>query len=240
MSLTIAQIIEKARSVAGNELQNSAGESFVPDEAITIELAPIIRKINSKFGSATGLKEVFLTVVADQQDYAFSAVASDVKTITEVMRSGADVPAGSILGGGYVDPAPFNDASNMRGVIPAGLQPEVFDDIIAQHRWRAADEFSWETFGTTLRLFPPPVSGEVIAIRYVTTGSSVDTIPDTCETLLVYAAVAALFDGELNRINRTRVTTKQFTDADAIRSKMCRDQRDYYQKKYQGELSEVK
>lgn len=241
MAITEANIILKARTITGNEITNTAGENHVPDEAIRVELGATIRKITQKFGDSSALKEVRLTVVAGQQDYELSAIASDVSSVFEVLRSDANVSAGAVIGGNTLSDTPYNlPGFGAEAIIPSGFQDDVFEDIIAGRRSRVRDRFSWEPVGTKIRLYPPPTSAsEVIVVQYYATGSTISDLPEQCENLLVYAAVVAIFDCELNRLNRTRVATRAYGEADMIRQRTLMEQRKAYQSKYDSEWTEL-
>jgi len=242
MGITQSEVILKARDITGNQIENREGEGFVPDEAIIVELQPTIRRISQKFGDSSVLKEVRLSITAFQQDYAFSAIAADVKEVRDVLRADAHFDPGLIISPVGTRNDPYNITSlGQTAVIPAGLQDDTFADILAQRRFRRAEQYSWETFGTTLRLYPPPQTNElVVVVKYLSTGGTIEDIPEQCEMLLVYAAVIALIDGELNRLNRTRVVTRNYGEADAERTKFLQKQVLRYQEKYNQEWSDLR
>jgi hypothetical protein len=238
----LTTIIERARDITGNKVDRSLNEVGIPDEAIEAELLPYIRDLNKIYGTSSGVKEIRFTTTANQQNYSILAdVGTDVQQITEVLQSDAHYPDYVLgmdssfltLGGDRA----FNP--DIQSVVPAGLQGDVFRTIVDQQRAERASRYSWDTVGDTLRLYPPPGPPQTVSVKYVSTGSSIGTLPTETENALTYAAVVAICDGVLNRISADRAVSKAWGEADLMRIKTVQSQRDRYEKKYLAEFQSL-
>lgn len=241
MPLTTAAVIQKARDITGNHKDRSPAEIHIPDEAIQVDLASTIRLLNKRYGLDDGLKEVECTAVANQQDYTITSfVGSDVQTITEVLREGAHTPE-TVLGTDEQDYLNRNLSTNgRRAVIPSGYQQDVFDSMVQTMRYNRNDRYSWEIIEGKLRLFPKPSYAEKMSVRYISTGASIASLPNECETTLVYAACRAIIDCILNRMGMDRATQKAFGDTDMNRIKTLSEQRDRYSRMMNEELANIR
>ncbi len=239
--ITKTDIFLRARQIVGNKIGRSAAEQDVPDEAIEAELKTAVRDLNAA-NPGSALRDVTFTATAGVQDYLIvTYVGDDVYKIQDVWRGGAFTPD-------YLldDSEPRLDprvSSSAATVIHPGLQADVFRTIIQQQR---ADRFDrlggWEEApGGKLRLMPPPVDAEIIAVRYVATGYAISDLPASAEQALVYAACVCLLNGMINRIGGDKVSVEvQRLGTTDQRIKLLEKQRDYYEQKYQDELARAR
>jgi hypothetical protein len=234
-----ADIITKAREITGNKPDRSAAELEVPDAAITAEMARSIRDLNRIYGSASSVKEVKFHPVANQQDYAIATyVGSDVYRIDLVLRSNQDYPAGTLVDTSKV-PQRYQNLNNQ--VIHPGLQQDVFDTIEQMARASRADECDFEEIGGNLRLFPTPTdAAEWVYVRYTATGYSISTLPDETESALIFAAVVAILNCQLNRLNSDRFSTRNQGETTDQRVRVLERQRDEYKASYLSELASLR
>ncbi len=243
MSLSKTQIIQRAREITGNKEDRSPAETTIPDAAIEADLKSAIRELNSAFGatSNSAQKDVMFTATAGIQDYDITLrVGTDVYRIEEVWRSSCFTP----------DFVLFDDRMRINGttgfnatnaaVIQPGMQSSVFRTIIEMARSERADrQGGWEQApGNILRLMPPPLDAEIIAVRYIASAFSIETLPDEAEQALVYAACVSILDASINRIASDKVTHQilQVRTTDQ-RIKMLADQRTRYEALYEAELN---
>jgi hypothetical protein len=243
MSLNLTTVKLRARQITGVKIGRSPAETDVPDEAIEADLVTATRELNGAF-AGTALKETIFTATAGVQDYSIEDnVGDDVLRISEVRRSSAYTPDLILPDQDLrLDHSGRFNAGNS-SVIDPGLQGETFRVIIQQARAaRAERQDGWaEAPGGLLRLMPPPIDAEVIAVEYVATGSDVTTLPDRAEQAMVYAACVALLNGAINRIGQDKVTSEVLRlGSTDNRIKTLRDQRDYYERKYENELENAK
>jgi hypothetical protein len=159
-----------------------------------------------------------------------------VYEVIEVIRSAAYLPDGIL--GNEIDPQ-----TGLRygsSTIPQGYQGDAMDVILAQWRNRRADAFDWEVVNnSTLRLMPTPMFAEAVAVRYVTSAYTIDTLPVNTESVLVFAACVAILNGIINRINSSRQTTDTYGQAQTERLKTLAAQRDYYQGAFDKEFGRL-
>jgi hypothetical protein len=243
MPLSDAAIIESAREITGNQISRQAGSTHAPDAAITAALQPLIRELNRHYGTTTGVKEAWFTATAAQQDYTIATVVgADVFRITDVRRSGEQVPA-SAIAAHDVDPRTGLPMTN-RAAVDWGYETAVPAVILGQEQARRSALYEWEVVsGTTLRLIPVPDAEEEIYVRYVATGFGIDTLPVDCETCLVYGACMAILDAHLNRINSAKWEAKQdaLTGATTQQARVLavKEQRDRYEELYEREFRKL-
>ncbi|MGE5610990.1 MAG: hypothetical protein ACM359_17200 [Bacillota bacterium] len=232
-----ATIIDKARQITGNKMDNAVGETFIPDDAIAAAIAPAVRDLNTIYGTATGLKEFTFTATPGVQDYDLQAtLGADVYEVMEVIRSAAYLADGLL--GDEIDPQTGLRFGN--SAIPQGYQGDAMDVILAQWRKRRTDAFDWEVVNnTTLRLMPAPMFAEAISVRYVTSAYTIDTLPANTESVLLFAACVAILNGIINRINSSRQTTDTYGQAQTERLNNLVSQRDYYQGAFEKEFGRL-
>jgi hypothetical protein len=258
MAFTTDQVIQAARDILGVVDDKALAERNVPDQAVRPGLRPAIRELN-RVTRSSGRKEAAFNTVANQQDYLLTSICSggvdDVARLDgKVLRESAHVPD-DILSPGAVDPRtglPLRGAGGT--AIPMGYQGAAADVIVQQERWRHDDDFDEEivTLGGVryLRLFPTPEVVERAVMIYVTSGASIDTLPDTAQTAMEYAAVVALCDAMINRVN-SQMPVFAGTNfggdggggsgpASAERVKVMRAQRDRYEQLYLQELAQLR
>lgn len=240
--MTEAEIIEGARRILGNREEASVGEWAVPDEGVTEALRENVEDLNKAFGTSAGRKEITFTAAGGVQDYVVAThVGTDVASIDDVIRSGAFVADGSL--GGYGEE---RDAAGRRvhgGYVPVGFQPEAMQSIEGIHRWLQQDRYHWEIAYPggvkTLRLMPVPSGEEVVSVRYTTTTSGIETLPDTARSALIYAACVAMLDAQINRTNGERTHVRGAEDATLDRVKILERQRERYEAKYRAAFAKI-
>ncbi len=242
MAISEADIIEAARQRVGNKPEISVAEQFVPDEAILDEMSDYVVECNNVFGSVNGLgkKEVQFSLFQGQQHYSVSdVIGDDVREIKEVLRSDAYI-SDSFLEPTMVDPrtgVPMARAA----FIDKAYQQDVLDETVAMQRWRRTDLYSWERISLnsvdTLRLMPPPTDTGIVVVSYITTGESIDDLPDQAYDALVNAASMAILDCMLNRVNSNPQGTDETTRDRRYWIEMVERQRDRYEARYRRSLT---
>jgi len=239
---TQAEVISAARQILGNKDTVVVGEQKVPDEAVALGMAPYVRRLNKQFGNAAGRKEAFFDAVPNQQDYLLSTVlGNDVSSVEEVVRS-AEGLAADAFGPVEIDARDGTPLAS-GGVIPYGGQSDAMETILAQARYRRAEQFSWKiaypAAGKSIRLMPCPTAVEKVYVSYVTTAGSIETLPDEAADALNYAACVAMLDAMINRINseRPKSAVGPVGDARDTQVKVLMQQRERYEALYQGELA---
>lgn len=238
--MDLSTIIQAARDITGNEKTMAAGDQFVPDEAIETDLTPIIRILNNRFGNVSGKKETIFNTIAGQQDYLISTyVGTDVERISKVMREGSFVPDYFLGAGDGVDILNYGGPTNQAPIIPAGFQANTFDVIVQMNRSEVADRFDWEEFQGKIRLYPVPTRDEVIAVQYVSTGSSIDTLPEKTMAALTYAAVVAIIDSGIMRMGHNKALNRAYGEGDANPMDAWLTMRNIYAGKLESEMGSL-
>lgn len=234
-----SDIITKAREITGNKEDRSVSEVQIPDAAITADLVPVVRELNRIYGTTSSAKEVKFHPVAGQQDYSIATyVGNDVYRIEEVLRSEQDFPVGALNQSSII---PWKYVEVTEETIPSGLQGDTFRAIENAQRFERADGYSWQQFGSLLRLFPVPESAaEWVYVQYTATGFSMSTLPDETEPALVFAACVAILNCELNRISSNRFVSKVSGESSELRIKTLREQRNEYRTKMLAEFGNLR
>lgn len=241
MSLIQADIITAAREITGDKASEAAADLHVTDAAIIEEMVPAVRELHHRFGTLAARAEAFFLAEASRQDYALSELAADASDVWDVRRSGAYLPDSGWYGA--VD-ARTGAGGAAYGMIPAGLQGDVFDVMEQQRRYRFDDSFTWEVVnksdGAYLRLMPPPREGERVVVVYLAGGGSMATLPDKARSAMVYRAVTAILDGRINKVSSRGTAVAKAMNYS--REEMDRfvvgleRQRTYYTEKYANEI----
>lgn len=257
--MDLPNIIDKAREIVGSIVDNSVAERYVPDEAIVPLMASNVRRLTTRLRVSSAARRVRYTCTSDAQEIPLNAIALDVGQVTDVLRSSQFITDGSAIAGSrcrYGDPttARYDDdrggGAGYVGHIDHFLQQNVADKLAAIGRRDHVDRFDYEVYTApgnvrTLVLMPPPFLGETIQVEYAASDASVEGLPAIAEPAAVYAACAAICDAQLNRISSQDVDRMPTMDnslqsTGATRADTLRRQRDYYEQKFNAEISDLK
>lgn len=241
MAIVLTDIIAQARLRVGNRESTATDEQYVSDDAVQAEMSEYILECNEVFGSSTARKDVSFAFVSGQQDYLMSGIATDIRTVEEVLRTDAYM-SDSYLQPTMVDPRtgiPMARAA----FIDQAYQQDALDEIVAMQRFRRNDLYSWEEVqksdGLYLRLMPAPIDDGTCYVRYVSTGESASTLPDEAKDALTNAACLAFLDCMMNRIQSNPAAIGSGMDARDLRAWLDQmaKQRDRYNDRYRRSLT---
>lgn len=226
------EIISDAIAIVGSGTSNAAIDRNVPRKAVSLQMASRVRELNRRIGGTSAAKRVTFDGAANQQTYPLSDIADDISAIDNVIRSDANIPQ--------------TDCEDDYWPIEVDTMHEgaFYDTLKQQDRYLLSKKYSWEVLvedgERTLFLYPTPKKAIKIQVEYRSTGSSIEDLPDVARQAVTYAAVVAILDLQINRVDSMPTQTADHVPTSDDRVRMLMKQRDRYEELYNRELNELR